>query len=711
MRKLYKYIVWALPFFVLGFLLLFSSVRGWLMGHLGPFHLVLLHFPIGLLVMAWLMETATRLGVVKLKDEAIQFVLGIGTVFAVVTAITGWIHSASGGFDSEMIFWHQWTGIGTAVLAGVTFYLKWKHKGLLYFLCFTGLVALLVITGHLGGSLTHGEGFLTQGGKYSGGGHSRLDAGITYDNALVWDHVVQPILTDKCASCHNPAKQKGDLVLTTVAGVQAGGASGAVLRAGKPMESRLVEVVHLPEADDLHMPPAGKPQLTEEEAALISWWIESGASFEAPVAELEMGEEIHTLLVERLAPKHPIDLLGIELPEPALIAELNADGYRITQPDDSKPWVTVNLSDRKDLEKSTLKALRKIADQVTVLDLGNTNVDDRMLSSLPELPHLLQLKLDQTVITRKGIIGLPELTYLESLNVYGTSLATLTPDDLSSFPQLQKLYLFDTKVQPAALEELASQLPSLEIIQGDMEAFPKQAMMPPEFTEASPFFRDSLVLPLSCPYPGAEIRYTLDGTEPVADSPLLTKSSLILNSCTVKAKAFLSGWEPSEAVSESFVLVAATPVSVKPAVKASAKFPGGPDFLFDNKLAEPIFTDKKWMGWWGEDFVALIDLGEVKPVKGVAVHCLEDINSWILYPTGIEVKAGNSPGTMTYEGAAVFELTQQEGRSRTRVFTANINPVEVRYLQIEVEHFGKLPEWHKAAGEDAWLFLDELAVY
>src|SRR5262245_41883325 len=67
---------------------------------------------------------------------------------------------------------------------------------------------------------------------------------------------VRPVLVGKCLSCHAGEKAKGGLRLDTREGVLAGGDGGAVVVAGKPEKSRLVEAVR--HAGELKMPPNAK---------------------------------------------------------------------------------------------------------------------------------------------------------------------------------------------------------------------------------------------------------------------------------------------------------------------------------------------------------------------------------------------------------------------------------------------------------------------
>jgi len=67
---------------------------------------------------------------------------------------------------------------------------------------------------------------------------------------------------------------------------------------------------------------------------------------------------------------------------------------------------------------------------------------------------------------------------------------------------------------------------------------------------------------LSTTTPGATIRYTLDGSEPTENSEIYSSPIAITQSLTLKAKAFLSGWNPSETATYDYqVMVVETPVS------------------------------------------------------------------------------------------------------------------------------------------------------
>jgi cytochrome c553 len=79
-------------------------------------------------------------------------------------------------------------------------------------------------------------------------------------------------------SCHGPSKQKAGLRLDTADGFQKGGESGALLVAGDPAKSRIVEAITYHNSE-LQMPPKGK--LVDRDIQAISEWVKTGARWPA----------------------------------------------------------------------------------------------------------------------------------------------------------------------------------------------------------------------------------------------------------------------------------------------------------------------------------------------------------------------------------------------------------------------------------------------
>jgi hypothetical protein len=92
-------------------------------------------------------------------------------------------------------------------------------------------------------------------------------------------------LQSRCLRCHSGARPKGDLDLTTRAGLLEGGVGGVLIVPGKATDSRLFEYVH-----EKKMPP--KQPLTLAEIDLLRRWIDAGAPWQGPALSApRKGEE------------------------------------------------------------------------------------------------------------------------------------------------------------------------------------------------------------------------------------------------------------------------------------------------------------------------------------------------------------------------------------------------------------------------------------
>jgi hypothetical protein len=92
---------------------------------------------------------------------------------------------------------------------------------------------------------------------------------------------VRPILVNNCFRCHNPsrAERAGGLNQTTIAGLLAGGRSGAAIVPGRPGESLIMEAVRGTDPDFV-MPPGDNPRLADGQITVLERWITEGAVWE-----------------------------------------------------------------------------------------------------------------------------------------------------------------------------------------------------------------------------------------------------------------------------------------------------------------------------------------------------------------------------------------------------------------------------------------------
>ena len=91
------------------------------------------------------------------------------------------------------------------------------------------IVISTVLAGHFGGMITHGEDFLALPNSNS---LKKIP-----ENPIIYEHIVSRIVDNKCASCHNANKQKGEYTMTSLKGLFKGGKTGKAIDLEHPKES------------------------------------------------------------------------------------------------------------------------------------------------------------------------------------------------------------------------------------------------------------------------------------------------------------------------------------------------------------------------------------------------------------------------------------------------------------------------------------------
>ena len=677
---------------------------------IGRLHPLIVHLPIGILVLAFLIELLSRKEKWNYLRPAISFILAIAAISAVLSWFTGWIMPKEGIFVERIVGLHFWFALSMTIITILLYFLEKQRNnnlGKYYFPLFIVNMILLFLTGHFGGSLTHGEDFLTKPRSES------MTKKVTDVNTLfVYNDIISPILKKKCYSCHNTTKQKGGLNMSSVESFKKGGDEGLAFIAGKPKSSAILKRIHMPIEEDGHMPPRGKVQLNENEIKLLEWWISEGANFNNSVGDTNQDETIQEILKGYEQTASTLDPSGLELISNNTISKLNGSGISLIPLGDESPFAFASISRDSMLSSNKIKKLSKVKANITELDLSFTNLDDKMLKALSGFKNLQKLKLQGTDISSKGIKHLIKLEHLSHLNLYDTKIDDEAFEHFDKMSSLKELYLWQSKVTKESIKEFRLKKPLMQIShEVDSSIFGDARLKPPIITADKDIFSDTLRITMSLNFKNVNVHYTLDGSEPDSNSTKYEKPFLISETANVKAITKKDGWKTSEAAeklySKASHIVASISLNKPPSDNYKAK---GGKSLIDFEKATISFVDGKWLGYEGEDMKATLDLSEEKKIQSVIVGSMQNTGSYIFFPKSISVSTSKNGSNFKKVKSISIPIAEGPMEPELKSFLIEFEEQSARFVLVEVFGTLKNPAWHPAPGASNWIFIDELMV-
>ncbi len=466
---------------------------------LGRFHPVILHLPIGMLVLALLLEFGSIF--TRKESPALQSTLFFTAVTSVVSVLAGFLLYQSDDFsDSSSLTLHLWGGIAFSCLCILTFLVKaWTDSGAsaawLYKVLLVTTSGVMAFASHEGASLVHGSDYL---GKYAPEPLREILGGKPIedkkpDNAgdapvaetLVYQDIVAPMLEEKCWKCHKADKVKGKLRMDTYELLVKGGKEGSALDIGHAEKSNLIIRMELDIKDEERMPPDEKPGLKPEEIAVIKWWINAGAKPDLTLAAANPPPDI-AATIAKLKP----NATKTAAPAPAPATTTNDAPSADTSKERTSILASINelqksfpgaaqfesqasndvhftaVSMRGTFSDKDAQKLASLAAHLTSVDLTATLVTDASLAHLTSASKLKTLRLGETKITNASIASIIGFSSLESLNLFGSEVTDEAIQQLAALKNLKNLYLWRSKVTPAGVEALRKALPGCDIDMG-----------------------------------------------------------------------------------------------------------------------------------------------------------------------------------------------------------------------------------------------------
>lgn len=698
---------------LLVFLLIFEKgliVPPWVQT-IGRMHPLLLHFPIVLMLLCifWEAVSGIKKSLTMEQTSIGDVLLLLASITSVVSALMGLLLSKEGGYTQEVVVWHKWGGVFISLLS-LAWYAYRKEvrntKTLLAFASITG-IAGVIITGHLGADITHGDNFLLAPVSKE----QQLPP-VLFEDAIIFANMVQPILKAKCVSCHNPQKAKGELVMESFAALRKGGKDGALWDATQNDFGLLMNRVHLPLENKKHMPPTGKPQLSEEEVSILYHWIKGGASDTTKVAALPLTDTLRTLATTLFNTIETDDYTFKPADESKIKALRN--NYRLVAPLAlGSPALGVQFFGAVQFKPDQLKDLLAVKEQIVTLNLNKIPVQDEDLATIAQFVNLRKLNLSFTNVKGTGLAALKQLKELKQLSLSGTGVKAEALTALATLPKLSQLYIWSTPAQAENLAAVKKQFKNTIIETGFAGDTIVIKLNKPMVENEEQVLLQPMALQLKHFVKGVTIRYTTDGNEPDSIlSPVYKAGFMLDKNMIIKAKAFKPGWISSDVAEKTFYKAGYKIDSIR-FVKASADVPYktiNAAVLADAQKGDLNSKSGKWIGYRGYPMQAILYFDTIKNISSVTVSSLVDINGYIMPPQQLEVWAGKDLTHLRLIKKMNPEQPVKESPAYLKGYELNFAPVMENYIKVVVAPVAKLPLWHKGKKDKGWIFVDEIFV-
>ena len=443
---------------------------------IGHFHPLVVHLPIGILIFTFILELIQLKSKTKF-NQAILLGTFIGTAFAIVSAIMGWLLSLDGGYDEKLLNNHQYAGWILCFFCILLVIVKMFFSANVYFdklnkSLWSIIIIVLFLVGHFGGSITHGADYLSLD---LSAGNKEVKKALSIDSISAlppekqaqvntYEGLIYPLLDAKCIQCHNSEKKKGNLQLTSIDLILKGGKKGPALTAYNANQSLMIQRMLLDPANDKHMPPKGKPQLNNKEINLIYWWVQHGASINDKLGVALLNDTVKNLIASKIVPAFP----ALSLPQTFLvdsnkINSLKQLGLIVNPIAKGVGYIDLSAMNAPLLNDLQLQKITILDSHLVWLNLANTKITNKSIATLSSCKNILKLNVAYTSLNDDAIGLLNQFTKLSYLNIVGTSITDNGLAKLNLSNNFKSLYCWNTKITQGGVDQFRKRYPNIQI--------------------------------------------------------------------------------------------------------------------------------------------------------------------------------------------------------------------------------------------------------
>ncbi|MEC8598773.1 MAG: c-type cytochrome domain-containing protein [Bacteroidota bacterium] len=443
---------------------------------LGRFHPLLVHLPIGFLILAILIESYCSIFKIKINHRVINFTWFIAFFSSVLTTILGLLVAETGHYIDENLFMHKIFGLSLTAISFISWFLRLSifsnlFSSSLKTLSNTIIIVLLTLTGHYGGNLTHGETYLVD---YAPENIKELVVKknkyveLEIDSVKVYDDLIQPIFNQKCVSCHNKEISRGNLNMDSYSNLLKGGSSGIPINKSDPRKSLLIRRITMPTSELKYMPPDGEPVSFDEIKTLI-WWInnfdKSNENLVSLKVEDDIKESLEMLYSLNFTEKQWFEKISTDKLDESLVQNIDKRVFQIKFISDDKKFLSVKYL-QKNVSVSDIEKLEKISKYIAYFTAKSSNISNELIKGISNFENLVKLEIQDNNIDDESIKILQSLKNLEILNIHNTKITNKSIEILKEFKNLKRAYVWGTSISRSEIDEFNRKEEKLKLIGG-----------------------------------------------------------------------------------------------------------------------------------------------------------------------------------------------------------------------------------------------------
>ena len=484
---------------------------------------------------------------------------------------------------------------------------------------------------------------------------------------------------------------------------------------GDALNSHIIQRASLPLENKEHMPPKGKPQLTTDEIALLSAWINEGADVKKAFKNYLASSETKKIASKFVGTKSAIKeakVYTFSMPSESALAAVNTPFCTVFPFATGSPALQADFFVSKKFDRKVLENLSKVGEQLVILNLSKMPLKDEDLSLIANFPNLEKLNLNQTDITGITLEQLKKCKNLESVALAGTKISKENLQKILDLPKLKEVFVWNTDINEVAVNELGKKYTKIKFDRGGIDN-PNEILQlnPPILVNEDFIIKTNTPITMKHTLKNVKIRYTIDGSEPDSTTANIYQKPIVIESYTkFKALATKENWYASKKVEYSFFKSSFVADSVyllnPPDPKHAGK--GGITLKDLKKGPNDNFGDKAWLGYREKEFVGLFEFKKVQPIKGLTISYLQKMDSFILPPKIIEVWAGNNKTDLKIIQKLTPKQAEKMERNANLGLQIPFSQGSYKMIKLVIKPVSKLPAWHPGKGQKGWFFVDEV---